>query len=226
MTNKLLRSVTVLTLAGLLVTLTAWAVASTPRQGGQAARDVGQKRKTLRDIARERDIEFEVSAEELNTEYHDLRMLAKGAEAIIVGRITDEESSFDGDDSIFTTYRLDVLRVIKETRLNAPLMAGQEQPSPLITPLKLVRPGGTVLVNGHRATGRLKGAERLKPGNDYLFFLWWGPYSKAYMLAGGVSGAFLIDGEQRLSPLGSMEGMLKHKGSDLQAVVDEITANQ
>lgn len=226
MTNKLLRSVTVLTLAGLVVTFTAWAVASTPRQGGQAAQGAGQKRKTLRDIARERDIEFEDSGGELSVEYDDLRALAKHAEAIIIGRITDEESSFSSDDRIATAYQLNVLRVIKDTRLNAPLLSGQEPPAPLVTPLKLVRPGGTVLVNGHRASLKLKGAERLKPGNDYLLFLWWGPYSKAYMLAGGVSGAFLIDGEQRLSPLGSMEGMLKHKGSDLQAVVDEITVNQ
>jgi hypothetical protein len=226
MTNKILRSVMVLTLAGLALSLTAWAIASAPQQGGQAAQNAGQKRKTLRDIARERDVEFEVSAEELDNEYSDLRHLAKDAEAIIIGRITDEESSFSSDDHIVTAYQLDVLRVIKDTRLNAPLMSGQEPPAPLVTPLKLVRTGGTVLVNGHRATGRLKGAERLKPGNDYLLFLWWGPNSKAYMLAGGVSGAFLIDGEQRLSPLGSMKGMLKHKGGDLQAVVDEVTANQ
>lgn len=226
MTNKLLRSVTVLALAGLVVTLTAWAVASTTRQGGQAAQGAGQKRKTLRDIARERDVEFEESAEELNSEYDDLGTLAKGAEAIIVGRITGEESSFDGDDHIITAYQLNVPRVIKDTRLNAPLLSGQEPPAPLVTPLKLVRTGGTVHVNGHRATGKLKGAERLKPGNDFLLFLWWSPNSKTYILAGGVSGAFLIGGEQRLTPLGSWAGMLKHKGRDLQTVLDEITANQ
>src|ERR1044072_900343 len=139
MTNKLLRSVTVLALAGLVVTLTAWAVASTTRQGGQAAPGAGQKGKTLRDIARERDVEFEESAEELNSEYDDLGTLAKGAEAIIVGRITGEESSFDGDDHIITAYQLNVLRVIKDTRLNAPLLSGQEPPAPLVTPLTLVR---------------------------------------------------------------------------------------
>src|SRR5215213_1558641 len=112
MTNKLLRSVTVLTLAGLASSLTAWAIASAPRQGGQVTQTEGRKRKTLRDVARERDVEFEVSAEELNNEYSDLRLLAKHAEAIIIGRITDEESSFSSDDHIVTAYRLDVLRVI------------------------------------------------------------------------------------------------------------------
>jgi hypothetical protein len=226
MTTKHLRAVTILTLAGLTLSLTAWGIASVPRQGGQVKQTEGAKPKTLREIARERDIEVEEPAEGLNTEYNDLHLLAKHAEAIVVGRIMDEESSFDGDDYIVTTYRLDVLRVLKDTRLNAPLNAGQEPPAPLVTPLKLARPGGVVTINGHRASRILKGGERLKPGTDVLLFLWWSPNFKAYTLAGGVSGVLLIDGQQRLRPLGSKTGMLKFEGGDLQAVVDEITAHQ
>lgn len=226
MTKKLPHSTTVLILVGLTLSLTAWALTSATPQGGPATQNDGARRKTLRDIARERDVEVEESGEELSAEYDDLRSLAKGAEAIIIGRIIDKESSFDGDDHIVTTYQFDVLRVVKDTRLNAPLLSGQEPPAPLVSPLKLVRPGGTVLVNGHRASSKLKGSERLKPGHDFLLFLWWSPNFKTYTLAGGVSGAFLINGEQRLSPLGSMPGMLKYKGGDLQAIVDEVMANQ
>lgn len=226
MTNKLLRSVTITTLAGLALSATAWALASAPRQAGQAVQTDGPKRKTLREIARERDVEVKEPGEELNTEYSDLRLLAKHAEAIVVGRITDEESFFSSDDHIVTTYQMDVHRVVKDIKLNAPLNAGQELPAPLMTPLKFVRPGGTVIVNGHRATRVLKGGERLKPGSDFLLFLWWSPNFKAYTLAGGVSGAFLINGNGLLSPLGSKPELLKYRGGDLQTIADEVMANQ
>ncbi len=226
MTNKLLRSVTIITLAGLALSATAWAIASTPRRTGRAVQTEGPHRKTLRDIARERDVKVEEPAEGLNVEYGDLRLLARHAEAIVVGRITDEESFFSSDDRIVTTYRLDVHRVVKDVRLNAPLDAGQAPPAPLVTTLKLVRPDVTVIVNGHRATHVLKGGERLKPGSDFLLFLWWSPNFNAYTLAGGVSGAFLIDGNRLLSPLGSRPGMLKYRGVDLQTVADEVMANQ
>jgi hypothetical protein len=208
------------------LSLTAWAIAFAPRQNAQTTQTDETKRKTLRDIARERDVEVQDSGGELSVEYNDLRTLARNAEAIVVGRITEGESSFSSDDYIITTYHLDVQRVVKEMRLSAPLMAGQEPPAPLATPLKLIRSGGTVLVNGHRATSTLKGGDRLKPGNDYLLFLSWSPNYKAYTLAGGVSGAFLVDGEQRLSPLGTKAGILRHKGGGLQAVLDEVLADQ
>lgn len=84
---------------------------------------------------------------------------------------------------------------------------------------------GAVLVNGRRATSKLKGSEPLKPGRDFLLFLWWSPAYKAYTLAGGVSGAFLIESEQRLRPLGSKPGMRKYGGSGLQTLIDEVLSN-
>lgn len=225
MKKRLLRPVTLIALTAAALSLTAWAIASAPRQSPQAAQTGETKRKTLRDIARERDVEIQATEGELDGEYDDLHRLAKHAEAIVVARVTDAQSSFgDGGDYIHTTYNLDVLRVVKDTQLNAPLMAGQEPPAPLMTPLKLVRPGGTVMVNGHRATQALQGGDRLKPGNDFLLFLWWSPNFKTYLLAGGISGAFLVNADQSLSPLGTKAGMLKHKGGGLQAVIDEILA--
>ena len=226
MKKRLLRPVTLLTLTAAVLSLTAWAIASAPRQDARAAQTDETKRKTLRDIARERDVEIQETEGELDGEYDDLHRLAKHAEAIVVGRITDAQSSFDGDDYIYTTYQVDVLRVVKDTQLKAPLMAGQEPPAPLMTPLKLVRPGGTMMVNGHRATEAMKGGDRFKPGKDFLLFLWWSPNFKAYRLAGGISGAFLVGADERVSPLGTKAGMLRHKGGGLQAVVDEILAAQ
>lgn len=224
MKTKLLRSVTITTLAGLALSLTAWAIASTPAQAPQTDKT---KRKTLRDLAHERDVDVQELEDERSVEYEDLRTLAKHAEAIVVARVTDVQSSFtDGGDYIITTYQLDVRRVVKEMHLSAPLMADQPQPAPLSTPLKLVRPGGTVLVNSYRATQALKGGDHFKTGKDLLLFLWWSPAYNSYTLAGGVSGAFLVDGGQRLSPLGTKAGMLKYKGGGLQAVIDEILTAQ
>lgn len=226
MRNRLLRPVTLLALTAAALSLTAWAIASAPRQSPQAAQADETKRKTLRERARERDVDVQEIEDELSGEYSDLRTLAKHAESIVVGRVTSAQPSFDGDDFIYTTYQIDVQRVVKDTQLNAPLMAGQEPPAPLMTPLKLVRPGGTVMVNGHRATEALQGGDRLKPGNDFLLFLWWSPNFKAYRLAGGISGAFLVGADERVSPLGTKAGMLRHKGGGLQAVIDEILAAQ
>lgn len=228
MRKIVLRSLTVLTLSGLALSLSAWAVATYARQSGgqQATRNEGPKRKTLRDIARERDVESDAPEGELGQEYNNLGLLARHAEAIVIGRVSDEVSSFDGDDEIYTSYRLDVQRVLKATKLNAAPGVGQEPPAPLLTPLKVVRRGGIVQVNGHRVSQKLRGADSLKAGKNVLLFLWWSPALKAYTLAGGVSGVFLIDGDQRLTPLGSTAGMLKHSGSGLQNVIDEILANQ
>lgn len=226
MKNKILRSVTLLTLTGLALSLTAWAISFASQRNEQATQTGGAKSKKLRDLVRERDVEVEVPEGEANLEYNDLRLLAKHAEAIVVGSIVEEKSSFDGDDHILTSYRLDVRRVLKSTRLNAPLGVGQEPPAPLVTPLEVVRMGGVVEVNGRRASRKLKGGEPLKTGSDFLLFLWWSPDYKAYTLAGGVSGAFLIDGEQRLRPLGMKPGMRTYEGIALQVAIDEVLANQ
>jgi hypothetical protein len=226
MKNKILRSVTLLTLTGLVLSLTAWAISSVPQRDAQAAQSGGSKPKTLRELVRERDVEVDAPEGENNLEYDDLSRLARHAEAIVVGRITEEKSFFDGDDYIVTNYQLDVQRVLKHTRLNGPLGVGQEPPAPLVTPLKLARMGGVVQVNGRRASQKLKGSEPLKTGRDFLLFLWWSPAYKAYTLAGGVSGAFLIDGEQRLRPLGLKPGMRAYDGGVLQVTIDQVLENK
>jgi hypothetical protein len=224
MKNRLLRPVTLIALTAAALSLTAWAIASAPRQSPQAAQTDETKRKTLRELARERDVEL-VSHSEDEVEYTDMRSLARAAEAIVVGRVTSAEAAFGGENSIVTTYTVEVERIIKDTQLNAPLLADQQPPAPLTTPLKLVRSGGEVRVNGHRASHRFAG-ETLAAGDEYVLFLWWSPSSNAYYLAGGSSGAFLVGADERVSPVGTMAGMLRHRGDELQAVIDEILAAQ
>ncbi|HKB68283.1 MAG TPA: hypothetical protein VKC61_20650 [Pyrinomonadaceae bacterium] len=225
MKNNLLRSLIVLVLFGFVLWLTTWAIASSGKQNIQATQVDSTRRKTLREIARDRDVETEVTEMETTAEYDDLRLLAKHAEAIVVGQIIDEESAFDGEDHILTSYHIEVQSVVKHTQLNAPLGVGAEPPGSLLTPLKLVRPGGVVLLNGHHASSMLKGSEPLKPGRRFLIFLWWSPAYRAYTFAGGLSGAFLIDSDQRLKPLGSKAGFRKHDGDGLQTILDEVLTN-
>lgn len=221
-----IRMMTVLALSGIAFSLAVWATASERQQGSPVSQTDRAKRKTLRDIARDRDVEIEVPDLENSVEYGDFGLLASHAEAIVVGRLIEEQSAFDGDDHIVTTYSLNVYRVIKDIKLNAPLSVGDEPPAPLLTPMRFVRPGGTVLVNGHRASRKLKGSEPLKTGNDVLLFLWWSPAYKAYTLAGGLSGALLIDQDLRLKSLSSKRGMLKYNGNSLDAVIDEVLAQK
>ena len=99
MRKNALRSLTILTLLAAALSVTAWAVSLVnPQSGDKQAQGSKTKRKTLRDIAQERDVEAEVSDTESNSEYEDFRLLAKHAEAIVVGRVLDEESACVGDD--------------------------------------------------------------------------------------------------------------------------------
>src|ERR1043165_4457866 len=120
--------------------------------------------KTLREIGQERDVEVPLPNLEFNHEYSDLQSLAKRSSVIIVGRITEEASSFDGDDGIITSYKVDVQRVLKDSAAYQPLGPNDARPLPLTSPLRFVRPGGIVNVNGHRVSTKLKGSELLTAG--------------------------------------------------------------
>lgn len=180
------------------------------------------KRKTLREIGRERDIEVPVPNLEFNREYSNLSSLAKDSTAIVLGQITKERSSFDGDDHIITTYTVDVQRVLKDATSTMPLGANDASPLPLTPSLKFVRPGGVANVNGHHVSQKLNGSELLKEGKQYVLFLRWSPAFKSYHLMGGSSGAFLVK-DERITPLGSeKEFKLKHSGTDLETFISEV----
>jgi hypothetical protein len=181
-------------------------------------------RKTLRKVGEEHDVEI-TSDIESEAEYSSMQSLVKDANAIVLGRIIETNSSFEDDDHIITTYQLEVKRVLKEIDLNVGSEATLYTPAPLSTPLKLVRAGGVVNVNGHRVSVKLQGHELLNEGKDYIFFLWWSPNLKAYKLAGGISGVILVENDV-CKPLASKETItLKYGGMDLTAFIRDVLHN-
>ncbi len=99
---------------------------------------------------------------------------------------------------------------------------GWKAPPPLVTPFRFVRPGGTVYVNGHRASVKLKGSEFLTLGRSYVVFLHWtGGY---YRLAGGMSGVILIDDDLRTKALGTNQALKlkKYDELSLDAFIEEV----
>jgi hypothetical protein len=229
MRKKALRSLTLLTLLAAAFSVTAWAVSVVQEQvGSQQPQDRSStKRKTLREIAQEQDIEFDMREGHFDKEYSDLRWLAKHSDAIVLGRILEEETYFSGDNDITTKYKVDVHRIIKDGTSAAALLSqslGRDVPVPLTTPLRFTRFGGTVHVNGHRASLRVKGSELLTSGKTYILFLQW--TGRNYHIAGGISGAVLVEDNHRVKPLGSEKGMLEFNDTHLEILVSELLIAQ
>ena len=183
----------------------------------------------MRDIAIERDVEVEGRSES-PSEFTTLESLKEEAAAIVYGRITDARSFFDESghpvehgELITTEYTVDVLRVLKDTTPDAATQPGRAAPAPLATPLKIARNGGEVTVNGHRAVVKVKGYETLNPGKLYVFFLFWSPDYQAYVLAGNISGAVMVNDDLSLKPLASSKEIrLKLRGRDLESFINQL----
>lgn len=221
MKKTIIRVAPISLLLALTLSVTAWSGSLTNQQGeAKKPQDVNSGgHKSLRQEAQEHDVE--ILASEVNTQASTLRYLKKTAMAIIIGHVSEEKSYFDGDSSIVTSYMVDIQRVLKYDTSNWGLPAKYTPPAPLISPLKIIRDGGEVYVNGHRASEKIDGSELLKPNKDYVIFLTWSPFFKAYRPVGGVSGFFMIE-NSHLKPIGSEKDIKKHEGATLQALVDEI----
>ncbi|HEU4596380.1 MAG TPA: hypothetical protein VFS10_14685 [Pyrinomonadaceae bacterium] len=229
MKRRILRSVSPLFLLTVMLPVTGLAVFLTQQRGTAKTPVVSQsKQRTLRELARERDVVRESAALPQFSTFDELVELPH---AIVYGRITDSVSFFgesdhplEDGDYITTEYTVEVSRVLKSTRLNTPLAAGQPEPAPLITPLKISRNGGVVRTNGRRAEVRVKGYESLKPGQDYVFFLFWSTDYKSYILAGDMSGAVIINEDLSLRPLASSEEIRKRfQGADIESLAAAIS---
>lgn len=199
---------------------------ATPLQG--SANSNQARAKKLREIAMERDVEVE-GVSESHSEYETFEDVRKDAAAIVYGRILDSESHFaearpvEYGEVITTKYTVDVLRVLKDKTLDTLPPPERAQPAPLYTPLKIARNGGVVYVNGHRAAVKVKGFESLEPGKQYVFFLFWSPDYKAYVLAGGLSGAVMVNDDLSLKPLASSkEIQAKLRGMDLESLINQV----
>ena len=221
MKDKILRVVTIAAVLAAVASLAVWSANVIGKQQN------GTKVKKLSEIGSERNVEVSVPNIHGNAEYTDLESLSKAAYAIVVGRITEEKSTFDGDDSIFTTYSFDVQRVIKDAHTTTSIPPGYEEPTPITSPMKFVRSGGAVEYRGHRVSAKLRGSELLKRDNDYVLFLDWSPAFHSYKLLGGSSGAFLVRrGLNQVRPLGFASGLLNYEGKDLESFLQEVIARR
>jgi hypothetical protein len=218
---------TIFTLAVGVVCGLAWTMAYMKGQSGaqQSQNTNNVRARTLRERAHEQDIEFDMREGHFDREYSDLRWLAKHSDAIVLGRILEEESYFSGDNDIATKYKVDVHRIIKDGTSEAAVLSqslGRKIPEPLTTPLRFSRFGGTVQVNEHRASMRVKGSELLTSDRTYILFLQWTGWN--YSIAGGMSGAVLVKDDSSLQALGTNRALQlkKYNQLSLEAFIKEI----
>ncbi len=159
------------------------------------------KRKTLRQIAQERDIDISTQRES-EVEY-SLEELTR-SEAIIQGRIINTETTLS-DDSISTTYTIETQRVVKPFTSAVPLdiyqLMNKAVPEPINNEFKITRPGGSMVVNGHRINGIRASEHQLNQNESYMFFLTWSGDLATYVLVGGISGIVLVQDDLQIIPL-------------------------
>jgi hypothetical protein len=222
MINQALRLLTISTLLFMALIATLVISAGVHSQlGNQQVKDVDDRsdnarQKSLRELAQERDVEIEYSSES-DAEYQELKPLIRSSNLIVYGRIADQVSSFTKSGSfIETSYFVDAHRVIKSD-------------FPLALPIKFVRVGGVVQVNGNRASVKVKGNDRLKVDRDYILFLEWSLNRQGYILAGGMSGAFLVTDNSQVKPLASSQRSnisLNYRDTPVESFINEVLASQ
>jgi hypothetical protein len=225
---KALRSLTIFTFSLFAFLLTVWVFALVRAQnsdGGNRTIAYSQQTSTLRQKAEQGDTQEDVREGHSNKEYGDLRWLAKHSDVIVFGKVFQQESYFSTDNEIQTRYQVELIRVIKDGTPDSISLwqsLGKQVPAPVRTPLLLYRFGGSVKVNGHTASQRLKGSELLGPGNTYVLFLQW--TGSNYHLAGGMSGAVFVDMNLVTRPLGVRERteLQKYNGLDLETFIQHI----
>jgi len=222
MKNKMLRALTIATVLAALTATTVLSVSLVQESGGGVAKTKKDKPQSLRAIAERQGVEILLTDTDETAEYPSVTALNKGATAVIVGNVVSEKAFFAGDEFIFTEYAVDVKEILKDVPSEWPYPAKFAPPAPLESPLKVVRHGGEVSVNGNRAIVRLAGAELFKTNKDYVLFLTWKSRSKRYQILGGMSGAFLIQGNGKLKPLGVNDRLKKYEGLTLQDLTAEL----
>jgi hypothetical protein len=230
MRRNALRTFTIITLLIMTFSVTAWAVLMLGSVRPEAKQDTSTQRlKSLRDVALERDVELNRERESDAEFTGDLHALVKRANAIVQGRITEAESSFTGNRHIDTYLTVDVQRVLKDRDLGELRTHFEKNalpmPLPLTTPLRVVRSGGVVHVNGHRASVNIKGRDLVTAGKKYIFFLEWSPAYEAYYIIGGVSGAVLVE-NNRVKPLTSVGEMKRrYEGANLETFISGVMSS-
>jgi hypothetical protein len=230
MKRKIFRSIMPLFLLAAVLSVSALGVSLLQQQGAAKSATVSQtKQKPLKERAMERDVSVEGGIHPA-TEYRTFEALAKDAVAIVYGRVIDSKSFFDESghpighgENITTEYTVEVYRVLRDRIMSSELPPDKAAPAPLTTPLKIARDGGVVYVNGHRAEVKYKGYESLKPGKQYVFFLFWSPDYQAYVLAGNISGVVMVNDDSSLKPLASSkEIQAELRNMDLESLIRQV----
>jgi hypothetical protein len=177
--------------------------------GEKARRIEPQNRpKTLRERARERDVEVEGAGDQLAD--IDLGSLKSESHAIVYGRILNTRSFFEespseieSGENITTEYEFQIARVLKDTTTEVIPLAPKPAPALLISPLRIARNGGVVSVNGHRASVKVKGFDAIESGKSYVMFLNWSPDYRAYVPTAGIFGVVAVSDDRGLRSLSS-----------------------
>jgi hypothetical protein len=218
MIKKITRPLTIITLIGVLFSITVLSASLFDKPQEQTSQNVSQngRFKTLRDVAQERDVETESTS--CLGEFSGLASLTKASNTIVVGTIIDTKSYFSEDGhTISTTYTIHTERILKSE-------------GPISAPFEFVGFGGIVEVNGHRAVYKKKSFDQLIKGKRHVFFLQWMPKYKMYFLSGGeVSGVFTVDDNSNVKSLASdsnSELHVKHSGINLETFHSKVIANR
>lgn len=202
------------------------------QQGTATSSKSGQDRpKKLKERAMERDVEVEGVDGSHHLTYVTLENIKKSASAIVYGRIINTHSYWEdsgapieqGED-ITTEYSVEVLRVMRDTTRDTTSHPVKSTPAQLVTPLRIARNGGVVDVNGHRASVKVKGYESLKPGKQYVFFLFWSSDYKAYVLGHGIYSVIMVNDDSSLQPLASLEKIQSElRGMTLEDLINQVS---
>ena len=197
-------------------------------QQGSLKREQAKPQK-LKEIAIKRNVEVEVSS---GCDFADISLdeLMQSSRAIVYGKIIDSRSYFDesGDlrdagEVITTEYTVEVMQVVRDRTLESMPPPHKSPPAPLVTPLRIARNGGVVVVNGHKASVKVRGYEDLSAGNSYLFFLNWSPSYKAYTLTACLFGAVVVDEHFSLKSLGSSKKLERElRDLNLKSLLKQI----
>jgi hypothetical protein len=171
----------------------------TTHKASQTAAD--SEYKPLRALLRDRDLDVSGERTCMEAPPESFAALASESLAVVVGRIADVRSEFDGDDGVVSFYRVAVDRVVKNPPPSITVARGRGEIDPIADTLTFTRLSGTVSENGHTLKVRLPGDERVTEGKKVILFLRWDPKRAIYFPVADAAGIFLVDDAERVEPV-------------------------
>jgi hypothetical protein len=112
--------------------------------------------------------------------------MACTADAVIRGNVLDEVSNLTDDETfVLTDATISVEEILKDNAL-APIPRGST--------VIVTRPGGTIMLGGHKLTARYAEFKEFRIGGQYLLFLKYFPKTGAFVASG--PGSFDVRGQK------------------------------